>query len=220
MDPLATLLAQIEEGFDDTALAMAEADPELLSSRGSGGLRPALTALYAGRGRLARELGALTADLDLFEAAALDDTERLEALAGTPDLRGFAPDGFTALHLAAFFGHPAAVDWLLEHGADPCAEARNGSGLRPLHSALAGRDERAAFQITAALLVRGADVDARQQGGYTALHAVARRGAGTLVELLLGAGADPALRTDQGQDAADLAAEAGHILLAERLRSA
>ncbi len=220
MDPLSTLLSQIQEGFDETAIAMAEADPDLLSARGPAGLRPALAALYAGRQGLARELGSLTNDLDPFEAAALGHLERLEAFAGSPDLRGHAPDGFTALHLAAFFGHPTAVDWLLEHGADPSAEARNGSGLRPLHSALAGRDERAAFQITAALLVRGADVDARQQGGYTALHAAAKRGCGTLVELLLGAGADPALITDQGQSASDLAAAGGHLLLAERLRGA
>jgi adenosylhomocysteine nucleosidase len=184
---------------------MAEADPDLLSARGPAGLRPALVALYGGRQGLAQELGALTPDLDLFEAAALGDLDRLEAFAGSPDLRGHARDGFT-------------VDWLLDHGADASAEARNGSGLRPLHSALAGRDERAAFQITAALLVRGADADARQQGGYTALHAAAKRGCGTLVELLMGAGADPALVTDQGQSASDLAAAEGHLLLAERLR--
>lgn len=218
MDPLATLLAQIEEGFDETAVAMAEADPDLLSGRGPAGLRPALAALYAGRRALAQDLGALTPDLDIFEAAALGKVERLEGFAGSPDLRSHAPDGFTALHLAAFFSHPAAVDWLLDHGSDPCAEARNGSGLRPLHSALAGKDERAAFQIAAALLVRGAEVDARQNGGYTALHAAAKRGSGTLVELLMGAGADPALVTDQGQSAADLAAAGGHALLADRLR--
>jgi hypothetical protein len=36
----------------------------------------------------------------------------------------------------------------------------------------------------------------------------------------MGAGADPLLTTDQGQSAADLAAAAGHALLAERLRGA
>lgn len=219
MDPVSTLFAQIDEGFDETAVAMAEADPDLLAARGPQGLRPALAALYAGRRALAQDLGALTPDLDIFEAAALGKVDRLEAFAGTPDVRAHAPDGFTPLHLAAFFSHPAAVDWLLDHGADPSAEARNGSGLRPLHSALAGKDERAAFQITAALLVRGAEVDARQNGGYTALHAAAKRGSGTLVELLLGAGADATLRTDQDQSAADLAAAGGHTLLAERLRS-
>ncbi|MFN8012291.1 MAG: ankyrin repeat domain-containing protein [Holophagaceae bacterium] len=218
MDPLATLLAQIEEGFDETAIAMAEADPELLSARAENGLRPALSALYAGRRDLAHELANLTRDLDVHEAAALGRLERMEAFAGSPGIGSHAPDGFTPLHLAAFFSHPSVVDWLLEHGADPSAEARNGSGLRPLHSALAGRDERAAFQIAAALLVRGADVDARQNGGYTSLHAAAKRGSGTLAELLLGAGADPALRTDQDQSAADLAAAGGHHLLAERLR--
>jgi ankyrin repeat protein len=96
--------------------------------------------------------------------------------------------------------------------------ARNGTGLRPLHSALAGKDERAAFQITAALLMRGVDVDARQQGGYTALHAAAKRGSGTLSELIMGSGADSRALTDQGQSAADLAAEGGHALLADRIR--
>jgi adenosylhomocysteine nucleosidase len=218
MDPFSTLLDQIHEGNHETALAMAEADPELLTGRGPDGVRPALAALYAGRTLLARELGALTPDLDLFEAAALGDVDRLAAFVGSGAIQAHAPDGFTALHLAAFFSHPDAVDWLLEQGADPSAEARNGSGLRPLHSALAGKDERAAFQIAAALLMRGVDVDARQQGGYTALHAAAKRGSGTLSELLMGAGADSAAVTDQGQSAADLAAAGGHALLADRLR--
>jgi len=218
VDPFSTLLDQIHEGNHETALAMAEADPELLSGRGSDGVRPALAALYAGRTLLARELGVLTPDLDLFEAAALGNQERIAAFAGSAAVLAHAPDGFTALHLAAFFSHPEAVDWLLDHGADPSAEARNGSGLRPLHSALAGKDERAAFQIAAALLMRGVDVDARQQGGYTALHAAAKRGSGTLTELLMGAGADSTVLTDQGQSAADLAAAGGHTLLAERIR--
>jgi ankyrin repeat protein len=70
------------------------------------------------------------------------------------------------------------------------------------------------------LLDHGADVDARQQAGWTALHAAAQHGDTDLAELLLSRGADPRLRSDEGKDAMDLARANGHAALAERLAMA
>ena len=61
----------------------------------------------------------------------------------------------------------------------------------------------------------GADANARQQGGFTPLHAAAQHGDRRLAELLLAAGADPQLVNDAGQTPAALAAESGRTELVE-----
>ena len=60
------------------------------------------------------------------------------------------------------------------------------------------------------LVESGADVNARQSGGYTPLHEAAGSGDVELARLLLDAGADQSARKDDGQTPADLAAERGH----------
>jgi ankyrin repeat protein len=164
---------------------------------------------------------------DVFEAAAVGDVAVLAALLDEGDggvgddfggglVGAVAVDGFTPLHLAAFFRHPDAVWLLLDRGAEVDAVAANLSRVRPLHSAVAGGDAEAIRLLVGA----GADVNAVQQGGFTPLHAVAQHGDGAAVDLLLASGADPAARTDDGRDAADLATAAGHGALAARLASA
>lgn len=177
---------------------------------------PILAALYRHTFAEAEAL-ANEAELTLWEAAALG---RVHALAGRNpakvDLCQPAPDGFTPLHLACYFGRAEAVAWLLHHGADP--HAMGPGDLRPLHSAVAGPDGAAAMAIVQALLTHGAHPDAVQRGGYTALHAAARRGVAELVQVLVRHGADVALRTDAGLRAEDLALEGGHPVVAAWLR--
>jgi ankyrin repeat protein len=105
----------------------------------------------------------------VFDAAALGRTGRLrEFVARDGSLVGaFSSDGFTPLHLAAFFGGPEAVATLLARGADPDADAENPFQVRPIHSAVAVGD-RASAQ---ALLEAGADPNVAQQGGFTPLDA-------------------------------------------------
>ena len=61
-------------------------------------------------------------------------------------------------------------------------------------------------------------MNATQHGGYTPLHEAAQHGDVELAELLLSAGADPAIALPDGTTAADLAEAAGHVDLARRLR--
>lgn len=161
---------------------------------------------------------------DVFEAAAVGDVAVLAALLDEGDggvgtdfggglVGAVAVDGFTPLHLAAFFRHPDAVALLLDRGADVDAVAANATRVRPLHSAAAGGDAEAIRRLVEA----GADVNAVQHGGYTPLHAVAQNGDEAAVHLLLSNGADRVARTDDGRDAAALAAAAGHAALAARL---
>ena len=154
------------------------------------GIGPILEALYAGERDRAQELAQEAEDLDVFEAAALGDEPRLKGLLqGDAELaRAWSPDGFTALHYAAFFGTPEAVRRLVSAGADLEAPSTNeefAPEARPLHSAVAaGRMENAE-----ALLEAGADPNARQHGGFTPLMEAEHRGDLDLAELLIRHGA-------------------------------
>ena len=110
-------------------------------------------------------------------------------LDGEPGLAtAWSADGFTALHLAAYFGQEDAAKLLLARGAEPDAVARNASiVVTPLHSAAAG----AHSAIVKLLLAAGADPNARQPDGSTALDAAQQNGDDESAEALVAAGATP-----------------------------
>lgn len=205
------------EANDPDAVDRLLADrPELAWARDDDDLTPVMIARYRfALGALDSLLAARGGDLDIFEAAAVGQADVVAAaLASDPALvRAWSPDGFTALHLAAFFGSTTAATVLIGAGADIEAVSRNAMGVRPLHSAAAGGH----LAICRALVEAGADVNASQRGGFTALMAAAQSGDAALVELLLAAGADPSPRTDDGRSAADLAAAGGRTEIARRL---
>ena len=192
-------------------------DPALAKSRDETGLSLLMQACYRKRPELVDLLRATGLELDLFEAAAVGDRERVAALLakGPQSLGEYSPDGFTALHLASFFGHTQVMALLLEQGADADAVSRNGAELRPIHSAAAATDRMGVQR----LLERGADVNARQKGGFTALHAASAAGDIGLIETLLVGGADPGLSAADGRNAAALADERRHVDAAKLLRA-
>ena len=154
------------------------------------GIAPILEALYRGDREQAEQLAGEAESLDVFEAAALGRAERLEELsrADAELARAWSPDGFTALHYAAFFGTPEAVRALVAAGADLEAPSENqefAPEARPLHSAVAaGRMDNAE-----ALLEAGADPNAKQHGGFTPLMEAEQRGDVEVAELLIRYGA-------------------------------
>ena len=129
-------------------------------------LSPVLAALYEGR---REDAEALADEPDVLEAAALGRLDVLRThLEGDPEaLTARTPEGFTALHLAAFFGGAGAVRAILATGADPDADNRNTFEVHPIHSAVAVGDHAS----VRALLEAGADPNVEQQGGHTPLTA-------------------------------------------------
>ena len=175
-----------------------------------------LDALYRGDGDRVTDLLAAGPELDVFETAAFGRMERLqELLDADPDLvSAWAEDGFTPLHLAAFFRHPDAARLLVERGAPVDAVARNEDiAVTPLQSAVTAAEEETA----ALLLERGADPNFRHGGGFTPLQTAAHHGNERLVKLLLAHGGDRTLADDEGRTPAAYAREAGHEELAAGL---
>jgi ankyrin repeat protein len=77
---------------------------------------------------------------------------------------------------------------------------------------------RADLRIVAALLGRGAEVNARAGGGYTPLHIAAFNGNVALINTLLAHGASAEARADDGKTALAIAEDKGHGQAARRLR--
>jgi uncharacterized protein len=192
-------------GAGDPALvdALLRADRRHAHAHTDDGVSVVVWAMYVGQPRLAVLLAHAKRDLDVFESAAIGATERLGELLDDDVRRAGAwtADGYTALHLAAFFGAADAARRLVTAGADVDAVARNTMRNTPLHSAAAGGHP----ECVRVLLDAGAAVDALEQGGWTALHAAACAEDAESVDLLVAAGADPTVRNDDGYRPGDLA---------------
>ena len=182
---------------------LVAADKALARSRNTDGVSALMIAAYYRKTDMVRYLRGKVADLDIFETAALGDEQLLrQSLRDKQSVDARSADGFTPLHLAAFFNQPGCVRILLEQSAQVNVVAGNPSQVQPLHSAVACRS----VAIVKILLEHGADVNAKQQGGWTALQAAAKHGSMELVELLLQQGADPNQPADDGQTAKTMSA--------------
>ena len=201
------LVTAIKAGDVDDVRRLVTERPELASARDENGLPAILLALFHRQPAVADVLLAAGPELGILEAAAAGRADRVqELLAADPDTRHErTPEGFTVLGLAAFLGGPEVVGVLLAAGADPDDDGDNPLRVRPVHAAAAARDG-ASLRL---LLEAGADPNVRQQGGFTPLHAAAHADEPEIARLLLDHGADPSATTDDGRDAARIAAEEG-----------
>ena len=193
----------IQAGDTARVTSLLTLDPASARARDEKGVSAIMQAVYHRRHAILDLLRRQTSELDIFEAAALGETNRLHLLLHDhPDLVcTYSADGFTPLHLASFFSQPAAVQELLNNGADPNAVATNGSKLAVINSAAASNNT----ELVKMLLREGANPDAQQQGGFTALHAAAQHNNTEMTQALLDAGANTSLRSDDGKTAADMA---------------
>src|SRR5689334_8343761 len=114
----AAFIDAIKAGEFDRVKAMVSAEPALVSARSRTGESAILTAVYHRQKEIANLLVARGASMSLAEACAAGEVERVERLldAGGAAVDGYSGDGWTPLHLAAFFGHARIVELLLAHG--------------------------------------------------------------------------------------------------------
>jgi ankyrin repeat protein len=178
-------------------------------------LSPIMNALYHRQMDVVNELLASGVELNVYEAAATGQTDRLrELIANNPAaINSHAEDGFTALGLAVFFGHPETVNALLAAGADVNLASRESMKVTPLASASAAGQ----IEIARALLAQGANVNARGAGDFTALHESAASGRMEFAKLLLDHGADVNAKTSEGKTPLDYAREHNRAEMVELL---
>jgi uncharacterized protein len=214
----AELVQAVKDGDVTRVRELAQASPDARDENGVSALM--LSRYHGAPPALTAALRDARTEIDVFEAATLGETEVLRELldADATLANAWSADRATALHFAAFFGQPQTAALLVERGADVHAVSPTFGDVTPLHSAAAASAESA--RIVHLLLEAGADPNARQGGGFTALHAAAQTGDNAMATDLLEHGADPTLATDDGRTPLSIAEEQGHVELAALLREA
>jgi len=215
----AAFIDAIKAGEFARVKAMVSADPTLIDARSRTGDSAILTAVYHGQKEIVNLLVARGASLSIFEACAAGEIERVERLlhdnaSGAAGVNDYSTDGWTPLHLAAYFGHAKIAELLIAHRADVFARSRGANGNTPLHAALAGN-----HKFVAALLIgHGADVNAADAQGWRPLHLAAANNNMDAVKQLIAQGADVPAGNGEAKTALSLATEKNHREVAALLR--
>jgi ankyrin repeat protein len=205
----------IKSGDVSRVKALVVADPSLVDATTGTGQSAVLTAVYHRHKEIADLLVARGASLTLCDACAAGEVERVERLLGTTGMTGdkddalvnqYNADGWTPLHLAAFFGHMKVAELLLAHGADVAARSRNANGNTPLHAALAANQK----MLAGLLLGHGADLDAADAAGWRPLHLATAHNNVESMKALIAQGANVALGQADGTTPLAMAIDKGH----------
>ena len=212
----AAFIDAIKAGEFERVKAMVSGDPTLIDARSRTGESAILTAVYHRQKEIVNLLVARGVTMSLFEACAAGEIERVERLIASDAsaVNSLSADGWTPLHLAAFFGHTRIAELLLAHDADVAARSRNSNGNTPLHAALAGN-----HKMTAGLLIGwGADVNATDAAGWRPLHLAASNNNLDAIKALIAQGADVLAGNGEGRTPLSLAQEKNHRESAAFLR--
>jgi ankyrin repeat protein len=195
---------------------MLAGDPSLAHSKDQNGLSVILKATYYGKRDVVDALLASGVELNIFEAAATGQTDRVKQLLKEDAslVNSYSPDGFMPLGLAAFFGQLEIVNALLAAGAPVNAASKETMKLTALASALAAERN----DIAQTLIEHGADVNAKAENDVTPLHTAAARGNLESATLLIDRGADLGAVTKDGKTPVAYARERNHPDMVEFLQ--
>jgi RNA polymerase sigma factor (sigma-70 family) len=217
------ILTAAKSGDVAKVKTLLEQDPRLLTAKDRLGNTALIMAVDSGHQEVAELLLSSGLQPDIYEAAAIGKTDLVSTLGQAQPalLDSYSPEGFSPLALAAHFGHPETVEFLLDHDVNIDAVSRNDLGVTPLHAALYGRKR----EIARLLVERGANVRAKRGGekfprsGWTALHYAAAYGFIELIPLLIDRGADVEAKDDEGRTAFMVASAEGQHATADLLNT-
>lgn len=205
-------IAAVKEGLSQDIEQMLRDDPELIQAIHPSGETPLITAIYYGKRDIVQQLLTYGVPVSLYEAVALGDLETVTYLIEhDAPLDEYSYDGWTPLHLAAFFGSYEVAELLIQRGASVNAVSTNNQRNLPIHAAAAGRK----YPLVKLLLEHGAEVNAQQAEGWTPLLLAVNNFDLEMSKLLKDYKADPHLANDDGQTPLNLAKEKHyeHIML-------
>ena len=194
---------------------MLAADPSLVDARAATGESAILTAVYRGQKAIVNLLVSRGVQMTMCEASAAGEFDRVERLlADGKPVDVYSDDGWTPLHLAAFFGHMKIAEMLLAHGAEVGSRSLNSNANTPLHASLAGNQR----MLAGLLIGHGADVNAADAAGWRPLHLAAANDNLDAIKALIAQGADVHTQNTDGRTALSLAQEKNHREAAAFLR--
>jgi len=190
MQPEVEIFGALMTGDTERFKALLNEHPDLANARNENGDSLLISAVYMGRQDLFDLLLEKGAGVSLFEASAVGLVDRVqEQVEKDPAVvNAYSHDGWTALHLASFFGHKDVASLLLARGADVNARSKSTRFAKentPLHAAAANRQ----VDVAEILIAHGADVNAKDGSGYTPLALAANSKNDLLVVILLEKGA-------------------------------
>lgn len=151
---------------------------------------------------------------EVFQAAQQGDAARLKeileyhpALANTENNEGLTPLGY-----AAHFGKEAAVQVLLDYGANVDAVSHSRISYIPsntaLHAAIAGERDMGVIQL---LLNNGAQTNIFDSDGHTALHSAAYHADNVeMIRMLIEHGANIHAKIEGGESVLTVAIQQGN----------
>ena len=207
----------ITQGNTAKVKELLKADATLAQAKDQNGLSAILKAVYYRKKEVVAVLLETGIELNIFEAAATGQTERVRTLLkdNATIANTFSPDGFMPLGLAVFFGHRQVVELLLAAGAEVNLPSREAMKVTPLQSAAAARE----VDIARLLIEHGANVNVKQaEAGFTPLHEAAANGDLDFAALLVNNGADINAKTSDGKTPLGFAEERNQKEMADFLR--
>lgn len=226
-DGTTAMVLGIINGHYDTAAMLAEkgANPNLADSTGMAALYAVVDMRTLGEvyGRPPRKPTGTVSALDLLAILLKHGADPNAALKSTTLYRAHTPgeavlgEGTTPFLRAARNGDVGSMRVLLEHGADPALRQKNGTTALMLSSGV-GRGqgvfakdyatEAELLEAVKFLVERGADINAVNDNGETALH-IAVQASDGIVDYLAAHGADLNAKDKQGRTPLDIAMGVG-----------